>query len=111
MLGHDDERHDPNTATTPSKIADELDIIYFNNTLHSRVKITSISNEINFNINYKRGGVAPGGLALLLVVMSFGGHFGQPVPIPTHPPIGQVVPYRPICGNWHRFAKKATKKT
>ena len=64
-----------------------------------RVKITSIINEINFNIIYKREeinfnniykreGVAPGSLALLLVAMSFGGHFGQPMPIATHPPIG-----------------------
>ena len=30
----------------------------------------SIINEIKFNIIYKREGVAPGGLALLLVTMS-----------------------------------------
>ena len=59
----------------------------------------SIINEINFNIIYKREGVAPGGLALLLVEMSFGGHFGQPVPIAAHWPIGQFVPYRQIRGN------------
>ena len=87
-LGHDAERHDPNMATAPPKIADEPDIIYFNIIVYSRVKITSIINEINFIIICKREGVAPGGLALLLVAMSFGGHFCQPVPINTHRPIG-----------------------
>ena len=48
----------------------------------------SIINEINFNIIYKREGVAPGGLALLLVAMSFSGHFGKPMPIDTHRLIG-----------------------
>jgi hypothetical protein len=52
-----------------------------------------IINEINFNIIYKREGVAPGGLALLLMAMSFGGHFGEPVQIATHQPMGQFVPY------------------
>ena len=88
MLGHNAECHDPNTATTASKIADEPDRIYFINIVVPRVKITSIINEINFNIIYKREGVAPGGLTLLLMAMSFGGHFGQPVPINIHWPIG-----------------------
>ena len=73
----------------------------------SELKLQVSKRSIEFPAQIS-GGVI---MALLLVVMSFGGHFGQPVPIPTHPPIGQVVPYRPICGNWHRFAKKATKKT
>jgi hypothetical protein len=46
---------------------------------------------------------------LLLVVMSFGGHFGQPVPNATHRPIGQVVPYLWMHGDWHALAKKADK--
>ena len=56
----------------------------------------------------ERGGDASG-LALLLVAMSFGGHFGQPMPVVTHRPIGQVVPYQRMRGNWHGLAKKATK--
>ena len=91
------------------KIADEPDRIYFINIVVPRVKITSIINEINFSIIYKREGVAPGNLALLLVAMSFGGHFGQPVPITAHRPIGQFVPYRQMRGNWHGLAKKAAK--
>ncbi len=71
--------------------------------------MTSIINEINFSIIYKREGVAPGNLALLLVAMSFGGHFGQPVPITAHRPIGQFVPYRQMRGNWHGLAVKAAK--
>ena len=53
--------------------------------------------------------MAPGCLALLLVAMSFGGHFGQPVPIAAHWPIGQFVPYRQMRGNWHELAEKAAK--
>ena len=53
--------------------------------------------------------MAPGGLELLLVAMSFGGHFGQPVPIAVHRPIGQFVPYWQMRGNWHGLAKKAAK--
>ncbi len=53
--------------------------------------------------------MAPEGLALLLVAMSFGSHFGQPVPIAMHPPIGQVMSYQPMCGKWHGLAKKAAK--
>jgi hypothetical protein len=68
----------------------------------------SIINEIIFYIIYKRE-AAPSSLALLLVQMSFGGHFGQPVPIATHWPIGQVVPYQWMHGNWHGFAKNAAK--
>ena len=48
----------------------------------------SIFNEIIFYIIYKREGVAPGGLTLLLLAMSFSGHFGQPVPITMHWLIG-----------------------
>jgi hypothetical protein len=55
--------------------------------------MTSIINELHFNIIYKREGVAPDGLALLLVAMSFYGHFGQPVPIAAHRPIGKFRPY------------------
>ena len=78
--------------TRPSKIADEQNIT-FNNTVQLRIKKTSIINEINFNIIYKREGVAPGGLALLIVAMFFGGNFGKPMPIAAHQPIGQFVPY------------------
>ncbi len=69
----------------------------------------SIINEINFNIIYKREGVAPGGLALLHVAMSYGGHFGQSVPIAAHRRIGQFVPYRQMPGNWYGLAEKAAK--
>jgi hypothetical protein len=69
----------------------------------------SIINEMNFNIIYKREGVAPGGLALLLLTMSFGGHFSQPVPIAVHQPIGQFVPNWQMRGNWHGLAEKAAK--
>ncbi len=92
-MGHDAERHDPNTATASSKIVDKLDIIKIDNIVEPCIKIMSIINEINFNIIYKREGVAHGGLALLLVAMSFGGHFGQPVPIAVHQPIGKLMPY------------------
>jgi hypothetical protein len=88
LLGHDAENNDPKTATTGSKIADKPDPIYFINIVAPCVKITSIINEINFNIIYKREGVAPGSLALLLVAISFGSHFGQPVPVAVHQPIG-----------------------
>ncbi len=71
MLGHDAEHHDPNTAMTASKIAGEPDLIYFNNKIEPRAKITRIINEIIFCIIYKREGVAPGGLALLLVTNVF----------------------------------------
>jgi hypothetical protein len=71
--------------------------------------MTSIINEIKFNIIYKREGVAPDGLALLLVPMSFGGHFGQPVPIAAHWLIGQFLSYWRMRGNWHGLAKKAAK--
>ena len=57
----------------------------------------------------KREGVAPGGHASLLVAMSFGGHFGQPVPITTHWLIGQVVPYQLMYGNWHGLVEMAAK--
>ncbi len=53
--------------------------------------------------------VAPSGLALLLVWMSFGGHIGQPVPITTHWPVGQVVPYQWMHDYWHGLAKNAAK--
>ena len=88
LLGHNAERHDTNTATTASKIADEPNHVYFINIVAPGVKITIIINEINFYIIYKREGVVPGGLTLLLVTISFGGHFGQPVPINMHRPIG-----------------------
>ena len=96
-------------AKTPLKIADEPDIIQINSIVEPHVKMTSIMNEINCNNIYKRDGVAPGGLALLLVVMSFCGHFGQPVPIAVHWLIGQFLPYWRMRGNWHGLAKKAAK--
>ena len=71
--------------------------------------MTSIINEINFNIIYKKEGVVPGSLVLLLVAMSFGGHFSQPVLIVMHRPIGQFVPYWRMHGNWHGLAEKAAK--
>ncbi len=37
----------------------------------------------------------------------FGGIFGQPMPIATHPPIGHDLPYRPMHGNWHGLVKMA----
>ena len=92
-----------------SKQAGKPDLIYFNNIIEVHIKITSIIIKINFYIIYKRERVVLGSLASLLVMMSFSGHFGQPVPIATHPLIGQVVPYLPMCGNWHGLAKKAAK--
>jgi hypothetical protein len=68
----------------------------------------SIINDFFFNYLQEREAV-PSSLALLLVRMSFGGHFGQPVPIAIHWPIGQVVPYQQMRGNWHGLAKNATK--
>ena len=88
LLGHNAEHHDTKTATTASKIADEPNHVYFINIVAPGVKITIIINEINFYIIYKREGVVPGGLTLLLVMISFGGHFGQPVPIDMHRLIG-----------------------
>ena len=72
----------------PPKKANEPDHIYFINIVAPRIKITSLINEINFNIIYKREGVAPGSLTLMLLGMSFSGHFGQPMPIAMHRPIG-----------------------
>jgi hypothetical protein len=51
----------------------------------------SIINKIIFLYYLQEREAAPSSLALLLVKMSFGGHFGQPVLIATHWPIGQVV--------------------
>jgi hypothetical protein len=56
-----------------------------------------------------REGVAPGGHTSLLVTMLFGGHFGQPMLIAMHQPIGQVMPYQLMHGNWHGLAKTAAK--
>ena len=50
-----------------------------------------------------------GGLTSLLVAMSFGGHFGIPVPIAAHRLIGQFVPYQRMRCDWHALVKKATK--
>jgi len=94
---------------TASKQAGEPDRICFNYIIEVQVIITSIIIKINFYIINKREGVAPGGLASLLVAMSFGDHFGQPVPIATHPPIGQVVLYRRMRGDWQRLAEKTAK--
>jgi hypothetical protein len=41
--------------------------------------------------------------------MTFSGHFGHPVPIAMHLPIGQAVPYQQMRGNWHGFVKNAAK--
>jgi hypothetical protein len=41
--------------------------------------------------------------------MSFGGHFGQPVPITSHWLIGLFMPYWQMRGNWHELAEKAAK--
>jgi hypothetical protein len=68
----------------------------------------SIINEIIFYYLQERGGGASG-LTLLLVVMSFGSNFDQPVPITTHRPIRKVMPYQQMHGNWHGLAEKATK--
>ena len=46
-------------APRTSKIADEPDLIYFNNNIESCIKITSIINETIFYIICKREGVAP----------------------------------------------------
>jgi hypothetical protein len=42
--------------------------------------------------------------------ISFGGIFGKPMLIATHPLIGQDLPYRPMHGNWHRLTKMAAKR-
>jgi hypothetical protein len=52
---------------------------------------------------------APSGLTLLLVQMSFGGRFDQPMPITMDWPIGQVLPYWRMRGDWHGLAKNAAK--
>jgi hypothetical protein len=54
LLGHDAERHVPNTAMMASKIAGKPDLLYFNYIIEPLVKIMSIINEINFYIIYKR---------------------------------------------------------
>ncbi len=41
LLGHDAECHDPNTAMMASKIAGKPDLIYFDNNLEERSKITN----------------------------------------------------------------------
>ncbi len=51
----------------------------------------------------------PRSLALQLVKLSSGSHFGQHVPIATQWPIGQVTPYPRMCGNWHGLTKNAAK--
>ena len=53
--------------------------------------------------------MVPSNLHCCLLGISFGGHFGQPVPIAMHRLIGQVVPYQQMCGDWHELAKKAAK--
>ena len=57
LLSHDAERHGPNTAMMTSKIADERDLIYFNNNIEQCVNITSISNEIFLYYLQEREGV------------------------------------------------------
>ena len=109
IFGHGAHRRGQNTATAASKIAGEPDLIYINNIVEPRINITSIFNEIKIYYLQERGGAGPGGLTSLLVAMSFGGHFGQPVLIAAHRPIGQFVPYRRMQGDWHGLAKKAAK--
>jgi len=41
--------------------------------------------------------------------MSFGGHFGQPVPIATHQSVKHNLPHRPMRGDWHVLANLAAK--
>jgi hypothetical protein len=108
LLGHDAERHDPNTAMMASKVAGKPDLIYFNNNIEPCSKITNVINEIFFYFVQERE-AAPSGLALLLVGMSFGGHFDRPMPIVIHWPIGQVLPYQWMRGNWDGLAKNAAK--
>jgi hypothetical protein len=69
----------------------------------------SIINETIFLYYSQEREAVPSSLALLLMQMSFGGYFGQPVPITMHWPIGQVVPYQWMRGNWHGLAKNAAK--
>jgi hypothetical protein len=45
LLGHDAECHDPNMAMTASEIGGKLGLIYFNNNIEPRAKITSIIND------------------------------------------------------------------
>jgi hypothetical protein len=49
----------------------------YNNNIEPHIKIMSIVNEINCYYLQERE-AAPSSLALLLMQMSFGGHFGQP---------------------------------
>ena len=58
-LGHDAEPHDPKMAMTASKIADELDLTYFNNTIELRIKIMSIVNGIIFILSTRGRGWRP----------------------------------------------------
>ncbi len=51
----------------------------------------------------------PSSLASLLVPWLLAAFFGQPMPITTHWPIGQVMLYQWMQCNWHRLAKKAAK--
>jgi hypothetical protein len=54
LLGHDAERHNPNTEMRASKIVGKPDLIYFNNNIEARSKITNIINEIIFYVLSKR---------------------------------------------------------
>ena len=108
LLGHDVECHDPETARTASKIADEPDLIYFNNTIEPRIKTKSIINGI-FLYHLQEGGVVPSGQHRCSWQMSFGGNFSQPVPIAAHLAIEQIVPYQWMHSDWLGLAKKAAK--
>ncbi len=108
LLGHDAEPHDPNMAMTASKIAGEPDLIYFNNNIEPCSKITNIIHEVIFYFVQERE-AAPSCLALLLMRISFGSHFNQPVSIAMDWLIGQVVQYQRMRGSWHGLAKNAAK--
>jgi hypothetical protein len=41
--------------------------------------------------------------------MSFGNHFGQPVPITTHQSVRDNLTHETMGGNWHVLAEMATK--
>ena len=108
LLSLDAERHDLNTTMMVSKQAGKPDPIYFNNIIEAQVKIMSIIiKKIVHYLQVRGGGTRWSCIAACGNV--FWWPFGQPMPIATHPPIGKVMSYQPMCGNWHRLAKKAAK--
>ena len=99
----------PQYCDTASKLVGEPYLVYFNNRVESRVKIMSIMNEIIFILSTRERGWHPVASNHCSWRMSFGGHFCQPVPIATHRPIGQAVPYWWMCSDWHGLAKNTAK--